>query len=293
MKNIMTTVPVQSASEEYTIWPLFDIHYGAAACNLKRLRADIQAIADDPYALWLGGGDMIEAINHLDPRYDPKVVEVGSTLRQVSDFADLVAPIYHKCIGLLEGNHEFQFTRHHDVSAYHLICQSLERRNPAMSGASDEQIRKAGSRLALGVQGYMSLQFKRTNGTSNTFVIYAEHGAGGGDLRGGDALMLGRLLGKHPYCRVALCGHRHQVVVVKDSGDRPIDNGEVEVYSRYSALCGAYLEPFLPPDEDGYPRDTYPERKHKAPIDANSYIRLKIKPYHGNKHRMMYTVVSG
>lgn len=291
MKAIRHTIDC-TQGDEWTIYNLFDIHKGDAACNQKRLNADIKAIADDPYALWLGGGDMISGIDHLDPRYDPRVTEIENIERQGDEFADMMAPIYDKCIGLLEGNHEFQLERHKGVSVYRHICKELESRRLPAKASADEK-RKAGSRLALGVQGYITLLFRRKGSSgSNSLDIYAEHGAGGGDLPGGDALMLHRLLGRHD-CHIALCGHRHRVHIIKSDGDKVNGAGNVEIYRRYAAICGAYLEPYLPLDEDGYPRDSYAERKHKAPIDADSWVRVKVKPFTGHEHKMTYTMVSG
>lgn len=292
MKALRHSIDVKSASEVWTVYGLFDIHKGDAACNQTRLHADIKAIRDDPFALWLGGGDYITGIDHLDPRYDPRVTEIENIERQCEDFADMMAPIYDKCIGLLEGNHEFQIERHKGGSAYRYICKELESRRMS-ANASAEEKRKAGSRLALGVQGYVTLSFKRPGGSGATgFTIYCEHGAGGGDLAGGDALMLGRLLSRHD-CHVALCGHRHRVHILKTDGDKVTRNGNVELYRRYAAICGAYLEPYLSPDEDGYPRDSYAERKHKAPIDSDSWVRLKIKPFAGKAMRLSYWLETG
>lgn len=288
--SVKRVVPVASGSDSFTLYPLFDIHYGAMACNLKRLKADIQEIKDNPFALWLGGGDMIEGIDHLDPRYDPRVEAVSNIRRQVADFADLVAPIYDKCIGLLEGNHEFQIERHKGVSAYREICYSLGRRT-LPSSATETEVRKAGAQLALGVQGYIKLLFKMGRSV-RALNIWAEHGAGGGGLPGGDALMLGRMLGRHE-CHIALCGHRHVVQTLKSNADRMNKNGDMEVYKRIGAICGAYLDPFLAPDEDGYPINTYSEKKHRSPLDADSWVRVHIRPFDGHNRNTVYSLETG
>jgi len=43
--------------DAWTLYPLGDVHLGAATCDEKLLRSDIQTIANDPRGLWVGMGD--------------------------------------------------------------------------------------------------------------------------------------------------------------------------------------------------------------------------------------------
>jgi len=115
------------------LYPLGDIHLGAAACDIEDFRRTVQTIAADPNAIWLGMGDYGDLIMPSDPRWafsghDWKNLGFANGKPGISNLGvehrDLIerelAPIKDKCIGLLYGNHEHAFSRYYfiDIARY-------------------------------------------------------------------------------------------------------------------------------------------------------------------------------
>lgn len=110
VKVITHKLPYSGPSAQFAIWHLTDLHLGAAACDEKLLQAHINEIAADDNARWIGGGDFIDCIARVgDKRYDEDAMAgwvrgkkdvVGLEARR---FVELVTPIAHKCLGLVEG----------------------------------------------------------------------------------------------------------------------------------------------------------------------------------------------
>lgn len=201
-------VAYKSRSDTFRFWHLTDLHLGASACHEKRLSADIQRIADDPYALWLGGGDYIDAICHVgDKRYNPASLapwalgESDVMGAQIDRVVSMLKPITHKCVGLISGNHESAALKYYGRNVYWEIVKGI-----------NQGVARRPEDLALGVQGFVVLHFRRytknSSGNGWPLTIYAHHGYGGGRMPGGHALTLGRVLGNFE-CDIAFMGHRH------------------------------------------------------------------------------------
>lgn len=107
-------------STEIRIWNLADLHWMSKGCAENRLKDDIKEIRDDPYSFWFGGGDYCDFIGYKDKRFDPDAVADWVTVKEMgrlaatgyTGVAKLLRPIAHKCLGLLEGNHERVYELH-------------------------------------------------------------------------------------------------------------------------------------------------------------------------------------
>ena len=103
-----------SRSDEIRLWNFADLHHGNRGVAHDKLKADIQRVKDDPYSFFMLGGDMIEAIGYRDKRFDPEILDeaipakdLGALgVRLMSDVRDMFKPVAHKCIGVMDGNHE-------------------------------------------------------------------------------------------------------------------------------------------------------------------------------------------
>ena len=98
----------------FRLYYLTDLHIGAKACDERQLKRDIETIKNDPYALWIGGGDYVDGICQAgDRRYRPSILarwalghdDVMKVERKHT--VGLLSPIAKKCVGLLKGNHEW------------------------------------------------------------------------------------------------------------------------------------------------------------------------------------------
>src|SRR5690348_6769341 len=51
------------------LYPLGDVHLGAAACDIEDFRRTVKCIASDPNGYWVGMGDYGDLIMPSDPRW--------------------------------------------------------------------------------------------------------------------------------------------------------------------------------------------------------------------------------
>ena len=285
MKVLNHKLPYTGASSQFALWFLTDLHLGAAACDERLLRAHIDQIAADEHARWIGGGDFIDCIARVgDKRYDEDTMAdwvrgkkdvVGLEARR---FVELVTPIASKCLGMIEGNHERTAITYYDRNIY---------------GEMVADVAKAAGKepadLALGVHGFLSLQFRRHNATGTSgqgwrMIVYAHHGAGGGSMPGGHALSLGRVLSRYD-CDLALLGHRHVEAFVSQPA-LSVVGSRVEKRNRVGMYVASYLDSYI--DASGTPRDTYPELKGLPTLTLGSTPVL-VSP----ADREFYVVFSG
>lgn len=253
MKTVRHQIDYSSALDTFRLYHLTDWHVGARAFNEKLFKQHVRQIAEDERAFWIGGGDYIDAVCQVgDKRYKPETLApwvLGKTdlMTAQADYAvELVKPIAHKCLGLVEGNHEWTARNHYARDIYAYIVRRIADSANVQPGA-----------LALGAGGFVLLSFTRATGSTKAnhwrMRIFAHHGYGGGRLPGGHALTLGRALADYE-ADLILMGHRHVLSVVPKVIQR--HNGP---FTRFGVFMPSYLESTLPPDADGMPIDTYPE----------------------------------
>lgn len=275
MRSLSHVLYYPSRADTFTLYHLTDLHIGARACDEKLLKRDIAAIAADPNARWIGGGDYGEFIaRKSDKRYREETL--APWLRGKPDIVgqqrdrilDLLTPIAGKCLGLGCGNHEDAVLSYYDRDIYHEIVRGV-----AQAAGTKE------AELAFGVQGFITLTFRRgragKSGNAWRFVVYSHHGAGGGRLPGGHALALGRTLSDYD-CDLALLGHRHVRQFVDKTVVGPGRRGFTKRY-RAALFVASYLDAFVVPAHDAMPVDTYPE-KMMLPAQSLGTTPIVIDP---------------
>ena len=285
MRSITRIIEYSSRADEFTIHPLADIHFGAAACDEKRFSERLDEIDADPLALWLMLGDQLDCIGHKDPRFDisslPRWLvlrwhesgKLGLAQHQRNELAERInahETLGDKLLAVVEGNHEAMIRKHQDIDAYLSLIERLHR------GSAE--------RLALGVSGFVTLRFRRTVGENETragtfsVVIYLHHGWGGGDLAGGINLKLERQMDRYG-ADVYLMGHHHKVTTHTNPGViRPNSAGRIEQGAdRLGAVCAPFLRCLV----DG--SDTYSEAKAYRAAPANADILVRVRP---DKHEV-------
>lgn len=207
-------LPIPIASPIIRLYPISDTHVGALASNHSHLVSLANIIADDPHAYVIGIGDYIEAISPDDWRFDPSELStlwndlapsLASTDTPLPDyinnifyhqalyFAHLFQPTRGKWLGLINGNHESTCVRKHHFSPTSIIAHHL---SAPHVGGTDES-------------GWLRLLLRSNNRTRHTINIYLQHGWGGGELRGSDALKLQRLLWRKS-ADILILGHVHR-----------------------------------------------------------------------------------
>ncbi len=109
-----------SRTDTIRLWHIADCHVLNKASALKQLKKDVAEIAEDPCSFWTGGGDYCDFIGYRDNRFDPDCVADWVRIKDLGRLGEvgfkyihkLFLPIAHKCLGLLEGNHERSYQLH-------------------------------------------------------------------------------------------------------------------------------------------------------------------------------------
>ena len=272
MKIIERITEYSSRADVFTLYPLMDIHLGTRACDEKRLDRCLAEIERDKYGFYLLGGDNLDCINAKDPRFDPRILPAWLLERwsetgdmAASQRAELIARLQKhaglrgKCVGVLEGNHETAIYRHTETNVYDPLVEAL---------------RQDGESLALGYEGFVVWRFRR-GGMHDTWtvVIYVNHGWGGGDLAGGVALKLERVMDRFD-ADVYLLGHHHRIQSIVQSRPLRVNAGLhlEQPPDRVGAICGTFVAGRLENIE------TYPERRGFRPTAQNGQVLVRIYP---------------
>lgn len=198
MELAHTKVTCSKQSETFTIHHLTDLHDGSPDHAKEALDNRISMIANDPNALWIGGGDYGDLILPTDKRFTPGVVadEWMDAMARIPDFylerlTERLAPIADKCIGLVSGNHEATIGKN-----YH-------------RGVAAELAMRLGIPTKyLGDRGWSIVTFER-NESRVPLRCYSYHGWSAGRLKGRKALQAERDLGAWNADAFFL-GHDHQ-----------------------------------------------------------------------------------
>jgi hypothetical protein len=248
------------------VYPIGDIHIGAGACDEDKLIRLVADIKDDPSAWWIGMGDYIEAIKRNDKRFDPTTLAdwidkndlVDLAQAQADHFLQIIAPIAHKCLGLLTGNHEAEMTRYYEHDIYGTIIKEVKR----LGGFSPE------TSLRLGYYGWLQLGFFKTQERdegSRTIMFNLHHGKSAGSSGGQINSMEGWLARK--AADVLIVGHTHKLLTTKISVEYVGKNLEVLEQERYGVVSSSFLRSSIP-DNDG----TYNEKKMYLPLPTGTAI---------------------
>ena len=278
MRVIERTISYRTRSDEFTIYPLSDIHFGSVACDEARLDTALDEIAADPRALYLLLGDQFDSINPMDKRFSVSALPAwladeyrqdhgvcdpqrNELLRRIKSRKRLAG----RCIGVVEGNHEQKVMHDFGIDMYHQFETAL-RVNEA-------------ERLDLGMSGFVVLRFQQvtpgseTPGHVYTLTMYVTHGFGGGDLAGGVALKLERELARFES-DITLMGHVHKVQIIPRA--RPIRVNANLQLEQPPDVVGAYCGSFMKSRVQDV--TTYPESKGMSP-SASSSVLIRVRPF--------------
>ncbi|MFQ6076860.1 MAG: hypothetical protein ACE5Z5_12150 [Candidatus Bathyarchaeia archaeon] len=198
MRVVKRVVEYESRRElPFILVPVGDIHLGHINVEKKTLGRVLRFIEETPNCLWLGMGDYADAITIKDYRYNPDSVdrEFETPQAQYREVERLFRPIAQKCLGLLDGNHDYKLWRKYqhnyvDDLAYHLGVTYLT------------------------MDAYIRLVFSRKSGKrakKNQLNIYAHHGWTGARTSGAKINRIEDLAKIFPLCNLYLMGHMHDI----------------------------------------------------------------------------------
>lgn len=202
MQIIEKAVNVSSRTNTYRIYPIGDVHLGKINCAESHFKTIVARIKKDPLALWVGGGDMLDCISQHDPRWDsgalPEWMDNRKAQRdpvrtQLNRLKAIIRPIKDKCIGLIEGNHEYAIRKHYDRDIQAELAEWI--------GVPD-----------LTDCAFIRFRFNRAS-NRRAVVGYIAHGHGGGRTAGAEPNHLTRMISDKEVdfaCR----GHSHTYCVL-------------------------------------------------------------------------------
>ena len=245
-----------SKADTFKLVYFSDIHWLAKACAEHDVIRQRDEILNDPFTFWIGGGDYGEFIGFGDAkRFDPDAVSERVTVADLArlgkvtytQIRDLFAPIKHKCLGLIVGNHEKQYMRRLQQEDLHgWLCTELGVADLGYSCFMDlcfQQTRGkqfAGSAPLL-AEGSLS---KANHAGSETFRIWCHHGAGAAQTKGGKINRLTSFM-RNFDADVFFMGHVHDQmgarlqVLTADTNCRKLRNRE-----KIGVISGSYLKTY-------------------------------------------------
>lgn len=180
--------------EDITIIPIADVHLGARECMEQEFIKFIDTIKDKPNVYLVLGGDLI---NNATRSSVTNIFE--ETMRpadQKKMMAKILAPVAHKILAAVSGNHERRSGKDADDDpTYDILCK-IDREDVYRENMA-----------------FVKFQFgdPSKNGENNpTYTIVVTHGAGGGALTSGAVLKGERFGYAIDGMDALIMGHTHK-----------------------------------------------------------------------------------
>jgi len=242
MEAIVYRILYQSRKDLFKIFPLGDIHSGTIYCAEEKIKKQVKAIADDPFARWIGMGDYADLIIKGDKRFEhhliPDWVKPDNIPQcQFRWLRDLLMPIRDKCIGLIEGNHEAGFRKEHSFDMIANLCDSED---------------------GLGVTylGYSCLVkfiFVRQLHDVHTFKAHFTHGSGCPATEGGKMMNLKKSLDDFEG-DIYATGHIHDIKITEKPmlGMTGSDPPVIVNKNRCGAVTGSWFQTYMQGSKPSY-----------------------------------------
>jgi len=262
----------------FNLYNLSDIHFGAAACDVGRLKADVAAIATDPYALWLATGDVCDFVRPNDKRWDPATLDKSIPAHALANLgkylyermASMLKPISDKCLGVGEGNHEHTYqiaTDQGDLTRW--LTTELNVPFLGYSSMFDLVFCRLGRQAAPTISD--TRPANADTGHTVSMRVFTHHGAGAAQTPGGKIATLVRMMDSFE-ADLYLLGHVHDqaakriTALAADGSCKKLVSRE-----RLGVVAGSYLRT--------YQTDTcgYGERRGYRPTTLGAAV-VEIEP---------------
>lgn len=228
MRVITKTYP--RYTEYITIYPISDVHWGAAECMEREFLAYLQKIQDDPTAAVVLAGDLLNnglkssKTDVYKEKYPPDV--------QKEMMIDLLEPIKDKIVAGCAGNHEHRTTKE--------SCQDVMKDIFSVLQIKDRYEPDAVfAKISVG---------EKQNRKPATYMLYLTHGNGGGAALGSGVSKQDNYQLAIEGVDISISGHTHKPAkipsarLVFDSRNNNIVRSNTLIF-----VCTAWL------DYGGYP----------------------------------------
>ena len=302
MRIIEKEVVTNTKTVKYRIYPLGDIHIGALNCAEKEFHRVVSKIASDPYAYWVGGGDYCDAVILGDAkRFDVNTLpnwmlsggakkvrmNMGDMLKAQQDrFLKIVDPIRDKCLGLIEGNHEYSIFKYHNRDHMNRLCEALKVPNLTDCAFIRFMMRLDNLKPKTKAKRQKGGGHRSVVTSSQSAMVFICHGHGGGRTSGSEPNRLYRLAADKD-ADIIFTGHSHSfhihppipVLYVPSTHILPT---EARVREKHAVNWGAYLYTYANGPSTYASRANYPVRPMYT---ANALINPFIERSDGTGHR--------
>jgi transposase len=173
--------------QEVRIIPIYDVHYGHAACKYTKFKNYVNWIADNDNVLTFLGGDIME--NALDDGRGMTYSQSIPPDQQIEQMCELLAPIAHKILFSLPGNHCYRTEKRSGIDPAMIVAKNLK--VPYFNGPV-----------------YCSIL-----GMGNKWRMYAAHGTGGSQTKGGKLNAGGKARRFTDFINWYSTGHCHDPII--------------------------------------------------------------------------------
>lgn len=240
MDNIYTNyqrkIELKSLSDKVNIWFFGDVHRDAEACDADRWKWFLErSQKDDPEnTYYFGMGDFNDYASYTERKHikngelhETTIAKFDRMAKEDVEFiADEMKHMKGKMLGLIEGNHTWEFTS--GQTATELLCERME--SPY-----------------LGWLTHYTISFSFPGGKGLNVYIVACHGKAGGKRVGASINQLEDMKTIFPAADIYAMGHNH------DRGAWPVDvllpvtgKSGVKIKQKRQFLCrsGSFLKAY-------------------------------------------------
>lgn len=228
MRVITRTYPRET--EYLTLYPISDVHWGAAECMEAEFRDYLQEIKADESAAVLLAGDLIN--NGIKSSKTNVYKEKYMPGEQKEMMIDLLEPIKDKIVAGVAGNHEDRTAKETDQDVMKDIFMALQIKDRYTPDAAFIKIQVG----------------EKKNKKPATYMIYLCHGCGGGSTLGAGITRQDNYQYSIEGVDISVTGHTHKPVKMPtarlafDSKNNNIIKSNTLIF-----VCTSWLE------YEGYP----------------------------------------
>jgi predicted phosphodiesterase len=171
MNCIKIDLPRELANLE--IHTLADLHMGDSHCDYDEIRRQIKAVKDNPNAYCILNGDIMN--NATKTSVSDSYAEQLTPMQQIGQSVDMFMPIKDKILSMQSGNHEKRTYNKEGIDLSEIVAREL--------GIADKYS-KTGNLI------FVRFGWDGAHQRKQCYVIYSNHGSGGGRKEGAKAVRL-------------------------------------------------------------------------------------------------------
>ena len=227
---IATTVNIEyKYGDTFTILPISDIHLGNATCDVKKLKADLEAHYTDK-TLFIGVGDWLDMLIVSDQkRYNKEhdATEGNDIIdQQIERCREIFEPYKSGIIGIGDGNHEEVITRKCSTNPIKRLCAALSTETHPV--------------IYLGYSWLLDVVFSENGARARTLTIRGHHGWGGNSrTQGADITKYSHDV-KFWRADLFLYGHVHKLKLDDIEEGRKVGKDGWKTFNKRMLVCGTY-----------------------------------------------------